>query len=192
MHDTPEPVDGSAYGEMIAQLRLFLDAVTYTRPDAATLADLQRQLAEMTSRLGARHPEDDRTIAARQRLPSRGRAMIPPCVMTKRSPGTGEGSVVFGAHFLGRNGAAHGGAIAALFDEALGVMVNSPQDPRARTAFLHVDFHRIAPIDRPLQVRAEVFESVGRKRRVRGSLSDGEDVCATAEALFIVLRDGQP
>ena len=60
-----------------------------------------------------------------------------------------EGTATFRRFHLGRNGAAHGGAVAQLFDCLLGYAAFTLSGSRAqRTAFLHVDYRKIAPSKR--------------------------------------------
>jgi hypothetical protein len=37
----------------------------------------------------------------------------------------------------------------------------------------------------------DIVREAGRKRFVRGALHHGDDLCAEAEGLFVVLREGQ-
>jgi len=64
--------------------------------------------------------------------------------------------------------------------------------PRQRTAYLHVNYRQIVPIDKELQVDARVDRVEGRKIFVSGRLSDGDSVLTDAEALFVLLKPGQP
>ena len=64
--------------------------------------------------------------------------------------------------------------------------------PRQRTAYLHVNYRQIVPIDQELQVDARVDRVEGRKIFVSGRLSDGDTVLTDAEALFVLLKPGQP
>ena len=61
-----------------------------------------------------------------------------------------------------------------------------------RTAYLHVNYRKIAPIEKDLQVQAGIDRIEGRKIFVAGRLLDGDDVLAEAEALFVRLKPGQP
>ena len=61
-----------------------------------------------------------------------------------------------------------------------------------RTAFLHVDYRKIVPIEKELQVDAGIDRVDGRKIFVAGRLLDGEVVLAEADALFVKLNPGQP
>jgi acyl-CoA thioesterase FadM len=62
----------------------------------------------------------------------------------------------------------------------------------ARTAYLHVDFRHVTPVETELQVRVRFDREEGRKRFLRGTLHDGDTLCAEAEGLFVALRPGQP
>lgn len=125
-------------------------------------------------------------------LPSRGRAMCPPLVVEKRTATQVSGTVVFGSHFLGRNGAAHGGAVAMLFDEVFGQLANAPGQPRARTAHLEVDYLQITPVDQTLRVEASVERQEGRKLALVGTLLDDQGPCARASTVMVRLKEGQP
>ena len=66
------------------------------------------------------------------------------------------------------------------------------KSPYQRTAFLHVNYRQIVPVEKDLQVDAGIDRVEGRKIFVAGRLLDGEDVLAEAEALFVRLLPGQP
>ena len=85
----------------------------------------------------------------------------------------------------------HGGAIPLVFDELMGRVVSACGSP-ARTAFLHINYRSITPIEAPLTVEAHLAAEEGRKRHMRGVLRHGDTVCADAERLFVALRPGQP
>ena len=99
--------------------------------------------------------------------------------------------VTFGDYFLGGNAAAHGGAVSLMFDELLGMSANAGPGGVARTAYLHINYRAITPMNRPLTVTATVYAIEGRKRFVRGELKDGERLCADADGLFLELLPGQ-
>jgi acyl-coenzyme A thioesterase PaaI-like protein len=94
--------------------------------------------------------------------------------------------VRFGNHFLG----VHGGAIALLFDELLGIMANAGSPELARAAYINVEYRAITPINSNLVVEASSIGVEVRKRRVRATLYlPGGDLCASAEGLFIQVRN---
>ena len=64
--------------------------------------------------------------------------------------------------------------------------------PPARTAYLHVNYRNITPIERELQLTARFDREEGRKRFLSGELRDGDTLCADVEGLFVALRPGQP
>ncbi|EFC85501.1 hypothetical protein FrEUN1fDRAFT_1333 [Parafrankia sp. EUN1f] len=73
----------------------------------------------------------------------------------------------------------------------MGRLSNAGGRPVARTAYLHVNFRGITPIDVPLRVEVRFDREEGRKRYLTGALYDGASVTADAEALFVTLLPGQ-
>ena len=111
----------------------------------------------------------------------------------KTDDGRIAGTAEFRRFHLGRNGAVHGGCIAQLFDSLLGYTAfRLTRSLYQRTAFLHVDYRKIVPIETKLQVDAGVDHVDGRKMFIAGRLLDGEVVLAEANALFVKLNPGQP
>jgi acyl-coenzyme A thioesterase PaaI-like protein len=115
-----------------------------------------------------------------------------PIEVLEHGPGYRRGRVWFRQFHHGANGAAHGGAIALLFDELLGTLSNSDGRPAARTAYLTTNFRRIARIGVELRYEATIDRVEGRKVFSSGRLTDGEHLVADAEALFVQLRPDQP
>jgi acyl-coenzyme A thioesterase PaaI-like protein len=118
--------------------------------------------------------------------------MSPELVVDHASGDDMRGRVRFGAFYHGSNGAVHGGALALLFDEALGRLAHNGGRPPSRTAYLRTDFRSIARIETNLLVHAWVERHEGRKIVLRATLMDGEALVAEGEALFITLRPDQP
>ncbi len=126
-------------------------------------------------------------------LPNRGNIMQVPVNLRITDEGRVGGTARFRRFHLGRNGAVHGGALALLFDSLLGFAAFKLSDsPRQRTAFLHVNYRKIALVGKELQVDAGIDRIEGRKIFVQGRLLDGADVLCEAEALFLRLLPGQP
>ena len=188
--------DGTAprgYGEMIAELRAFLDHLAAARPDAETVAALSDELRAWRERLApAAVAEREQLFGYRRDLLGRGQTMSPAFLVQQADRGSVRGTVTFGRYFLGGNGAVHGGAIPLFFDEVLGRLANSAGRSRSRTAYLHTDYRSIAPVGVELTVHGWFVSEEGRKRVIRAELRDGEVLCAEAEGLFIVLNPGQP
>lgn len=70
----------------------------------------------------------------------------------------------FSRFHVGGNSAVHGGVLPLLFDHMFGMISHAAARPISRTAFLHVDYRRITPIDTPLLVRGRVTRTEGRRR----------------------------
>lgn len=92
--------------------------------------------------------------------------------------------VALGAAFEGGPGRAHGGIVAAVFDDVLGYLLSLERMP-GFTGELTVRYLAPTPIDIPLTFRARVTGRDGRKLFTAAeALVDGRRV-ATAEAVFI-------
>lgn len=188
-----DPGGGAQYGVMIAALREFLDVLAAAAPDDATTVDLADNLQAWSDRLAPLGVGERKQIFARRLdLPGRGQTMSPNFVVSGGDRDSVQGTVRFGRYFLGGGGAVHGGAIPLLFDEVLGRLSNSGGRPPSRTAYLHTDFRSITPIGVELDVRGWFVSEQGRKRLLRAEIRHGDILCAEAEGLFVILRDGHP
>ena len=126
-------------------------------------------------------------------LPNRGNILQIPVDLRINEDGKVRGTAQFRRFHLGRNGAVHGGAVAMLFDSLLGFTAFKLSGSKAqRTAFLHVDYRKIALVEKELQVDAGIDGIEDRKIFVSGRLLDGDAVLAEAHALFVKLKPGQP
>lgn len=191
----PQPTTrgGPDYGRFIEAVRTLQDhARAADAPD--DVISRAADLVEEVSQLLAPYEADEWSSPSGRRsdLPNRGNVLGIPSSL-RVTDGRLVGTVRFRRFHLGRNGAAHGGAVAHLFDSVLGFASFRLSDSQAqRTAFLHVDYRKIARIERQLQVEAQIDEIVERKIFVSGRLLDGDDVLADAHALFVKLKPGQP
>jgi len=100
---------------------------------------------------------------------------------------TGVGHVELGSQYQGAHGIAHGGVVAALFDEVLafGTMVGGAPGP---TGELRVWYRKPTPLFEPLRFEAWVHEVRERTTVARGRCRVGDDVCAEAEGVFVRIR----
>ena len=205
MTELPEDIDawqtlavdetrgGPHYGRLIAAVRALQDAVVEaTAPDDVTL-DVAERLEQVAADL---RPwavgEWDRVAGRRPDLPGRGHPLLLPLVVDDQGDDYIRGRVTFRQYHLGGHGAAHGGTVPLLFDEVVGRLASARPPRRARTAFLHVNYRAITPLDVELRVEATLDKIEGRKRWASGRLYDGERLLADAEGLFVELRPGQP
>jgi acyl-coenzyme A thioesterase PaaI-like protein len=196
----PEPTTngGPDYGRFISAVRALQDhARAVDAPDEviSEAADLIEKVSDLLSPFDA----DEWTSPSGRRmdLPNRGNILPVPMKVEKDwrdgTAGRIRGWARFQRFHLGRNGAVHGGAIGLLFDSVLGMTsAVITGGPRQRTAYLHINYRRIVPIEKELQIDAGVDRVDGRKIFVLGRLSDGGTVLCEAEALFVLLKPGQP
>lgn len=98
------------------------------------------------------------------------------------------GTVRFPRMYLGAQGAVHGGALALWADDVLGRLSRVLTGTLTRTAFLHVDYRAVVPVDRPLAFTARAEEPEGRKRRLRATLAVDGLVAVEAHGLWITPR----
>ena len=192
LRDVSDGAEESCYVRMTEALRTFLDDLAGAAPDDRTTDQLADDLATWSSRLRRFSVrEADQMFARQNAVAGRGQTMAPKLTFDEVSDSRARGRVVFGRYFLGGNGAVHGGAIPLLFDEIMGRLANGGRTP-ARTAFIHVDYRSITPIEKPLILSAWFENEEGRKRLLRGELREGSTLCAEAHGLFVELKPGQP
>lgn len=100
-------------------------------------------------------------------------------------------TVRFGSEHQGHAGFAHGGVIAAAFDEIFG-MLQPFRDPPIVTAELTVRYLSPLPLHRLVELEARIDEMSGRRVKVSGRASSDGRVYAEAEALFMSVAGGLP
>jgi acyl-coenzyme A thioesterase PaaI-like protein len=98
--------------------------------------------------------------------------------------------VVLGTAFEGGPGMAHGGVVAALFDDVLGYLLTLHQVP-GFTGELTVRYHRPTPVGVPLILRGWVVDRVGRRLLTAGEARCEGRVVASATATFVEVDRGR-
>ena len=176
--------------QVLVQNRVAIAEARLDERESAYLAGRIEELTAYAKAIAA--PSGERVWANRFDLTGRGSALPPEMEDIRIDPVHGRVTcaVTFGTSYVGAGDAAHGGAIALFFDELLGMCSNAGR-PVARTAYLHVDYRAVTPLELPLQGAARIDRVEGRKRFVVGELRLGDDVVAEAEGLFIELRPWQ-
>lgn len=96
--------------------------------------------------------------------------------------------VWFGPETEGPPGHAHGGAVAAVLDEVLGLSAWVAGHPVV-VANLNTSFRNLLPLKTVVTVDSEVVSINGRKVTVRGCIRHGATIYAEAECLCIVIRN---
>ncbi len=109
--------------------------------------------------------------------------IAPPVKLTFRD-GAIHGRVEFPATWAGPSDCAHGGMIAATFDELL-AGVNVANQLGAMTGTLTVRYRHPTPLRREISMEAHSTGTEGRKVFAHGEMRDGDRVTAEAEGVFI-------
>jgi hypothetical protein len=134
--------------------------------------------------------EEHKAPAGRARhLPGLGHPLIPPWHVAESGPD--------GVRMQGVSPASMSAATArsdtAVLRPALRHGRSAAGRPDSRTAYLHVDYRKIAPTDDPLVSRAWIDSVDGRKAFIRAKMTDSDDnVLSEASGLMIKLLPHQP
>ena len=177
-------------------LRLVIERAVATAAPPEVLAQIARQLEEVAGALegypqgtlyeGFAEPANAPSPRAFfDHSPFMGAAhpMAPPMEL---SPEDGRivGRVRFGTAYEGPPGCVHGGFIAAIFDELLGLTQSISGKP-GMTARLTVSYRSPTPLHTDLRLEGELVAVEGRKIFTVGRCFRGDVLTAEAEGLFI-------
>lgn len=191
----PEPTTrgGPDYGRFVEAVRVLQDHARAADAPDDVITEAADMIEAVSAKLAPYYADEWTTPSGRRMdLPNRGNVMQVPAELTTVGDEV-DGTVRFRRYHLGRNGAVHGGAVALMWDSVLGFAAfRLSRSVKQRTAYLHVNYRKIVPIERDLQVDARIDRSEGRKIFVTGRLRDGDDLLCDAEALFVKLNPGQP
>lgn len=193
---------------LAASLRQLGNALVAHQPDDDLLTEIARQVDAMLPRLEAtparphaflQHGPAIFSRAVAEGTEEAPRNAFPDCVVSGRANPMGiaarlwrEGDeavcqVTLGEAFEGAPGRAHGGVVAALIDETMGLVMSISATP-AFTGRLSVTYRAPTPLGEPLEVRARLTERSGRKITVTAELRSAEQLLAQAEALFVAVE----
>jgi acyl-coenzyme A thioesterase PaaI-like protein len=202
--DAPEPPTDEtlAKREAAAGLRDLIHAIGATGASAEQMRDLAAQLRAQSALL-ARAGRSSTAASTRtglagmedflDRSPITGHAnpMAPPATLAvDLEARTVRGEVQFGAAFEGAPGIVHGGFVAAILDEALG-MACIFSGTQGMTGELTTRYRRHTPVGAPLRVEARLVSVDGRKIRTQGELYHGDVAVAEGSGLFIAVDTGK-
>ncbi|MGZ8752167.1 MAG: PaaI family thioesterase [Acidimicrobiia bacterium] len=96
------------------------------------------------------------------------------------------GRFVLGSAFEGAPGRAHGGIVAAAFDDVTGFVIGQLREP-AFTGELTVRFVRPVPVREPLELRARLDGRERRKLLISAEARAGDEIVATCHAIYITV-----
>ena len=94
--------------------------------------------------------------------------------------------VVLRPAFEGAPGRAHGGIVAAVFDDVTGFVIGQLREP-AFTGELTVRYEAPVPIDEPLEMRARLVDRERRKLFITAECRHGDAVIATCRAIYVTV-----
>jgi acyl-coenzyme A thioesterase PaaI-like protein len=190
-----KPVDAPPeVGRFMAAMRRLQDIAVSTNPDGALWTDAAERVEELCERLEVhRAPEGVAPAGRGPHLPGLGHPLMPPWMISESGP---DGVVMHG-HFsrfhVGGNMAVHGGVIPLFFDWHFGMIVSAAGRANSRTAYLHVDYRKITPIDEPLVSSGRIDTIDGRKAFVSATMTDSDGtLLSEASGLMIRLLPHQP
>ncbi len=185
---------GPEYGRLVEGLRTLQDlAVSAAPTPEATVEAAERVEALIDLLTPFQVPEGQAPAGRVMTLPGRGSLLMLPWTIEKFDAEGVRSRGVFRRYHLGGNGAAHGGTLPLLFDDMLGMIQHAYGRPISRTAFLHVNYRKITPLDTELVVEGSVDRVEGRKTFINAVLRDLEgNVLADCNALMLQLLEGQP
>jgi acyl-coenzyme A thioesterase PaaI-like protein len=189
IQDAPEEL-----GRFVAALRRLQDLTVSTNPGGPLWADAAAHLESACAILdGHQVPETDAVVGRVLSIPGLAHPLMPPWSMTD----SGTDGVIMAGHFteahIGGNRAVHGGMIPLLYDWLFGMIVTAAGIRPTRTAFLHVDYRKITPIDEPLEARGAITEIDGRKVFIKATMTSADGaVLSEADGLMVRLLPHQP
>lgn len=185
-------------------LRRLGHAIVAHDVDDELLSDIARRVESLLERI-EHTPPRQRPIGAMKQAqyrqpPQPGEQMqhFPDCVVSgpanplgiaiecMRQGDEAVATVTLGAAFEGAPGRAHGGVVAAIFDDTLGYVLTILQLP-AYTGRLSVAYRAPTPVGVELEFRARLERRQGRKLFLRGEARHAGTVVAEAEGLFITV-----
>jgi acyl-coenzyme A thioesterase PaaI-like protein len=189
VEDAPEEL-----GRFVEALRRLQDLTVSTDPGASRWGDAAAHLESACAILdGHQVPESDVVAGRVLSIPGLAHPLMPPWMLTD----TGPEGVTMAGHFteahIGGNRAVHGGMIPLLYDWLFGMTVTAANIRPTRTAFLHVDYRKITPIDEPLEARAAISDIDGRKVFIEATMTSADGaVLSEANGLMVRLLPHQP
>lgn len=182
------PSDWSDLGDLISAVHDLHDALARGHLPANAVAEARAAVERATAALRP-HAADvfDRPYGLLRQRPDRGTALVPPIHVETLTETELRATVTLSPFYVGGLGAAHGGVMGLVFDGAFGRVARTGFKTLSRTAFLKVDYRQVTPLDKELQIHAWLERVDGRKRFMRGTLHDGQDLLVDSEALFVAL-----
>jgi acyl-coenzyme A thioesterase PaaI-like protein len=181
-------------GRFVAAMRRLQDLTISTKPESSMWSAAAEHVENACALLdGHQVPEGVAPGGRVIELPGLGHPLLPPWMVSESGPD----GVTMEGHFtrshVGGNNAVHGGMIPLFYDWLFGMVVSTAGCPPTRTAFLHVDYRNITPIDEPLTAEGRITQVEGRKVFVAASMTAADGtLLSEANGLMVRLLPHQP
>lgn len=181
-------------GPYIAALRRLQDLTVSTKPDRALWAAATALLDDACALLDGHQVAETEAVAGRVlSLPGLAHPLMPPWLVTEAGPEGVRMDGHFTAIHVGGNRAVHGGVVPLFYDWLFGMVVSTAGVLPTRTAFLHVDYRNVTPIDQPLTARGRISRLDGRKVFIDATMTAADgSVLSEANGLMVRLLPHQP
>jgi acyl-coenzyme A thioesterase PaaI-like protein len=190
-----KPVDAPPeLGRFVAAMRRLQDLTVSTDPESAMWATAAERIEDLCALLQEHQMPEGRAPAGRViDLPGLGHPLLPPWTVTDFGPDGVTMEGLFTRSHVGGNNAVHGGMIPLLYDWHFGMIVSTAGLSPSRTAYLHVDYRNITPIDEPLTAYGRIAEIDGRKAFVTATMTAADGTLLTeANGLMVRVLPHQP
>ena len=183
------------YGPLADSVRALVDATIRTEADAATVAEVTRDIDAAVSRLrerqidgafGVRVATDGQGISWGNAVIGVRNALAPPVHTHRDESGRVSADFHLGAAYEGPPGHVHGGVSALILDHLLGEAASPDQKPRF-TGSITVRYLRATPLG-ALHVEALRTRADGVKTYCTGTIADAGGITVEAEGVFITPR----
>jgi acyl-coenzyme A thioesterase PaaI-like protein len=149
-------------------------------PRSRPIGDIKRRLWEAPPPDGGPMSHFDECVVSGRANP------MGIAVQVRRDGDEAVADVVLGPAFEGAPKRAHGGTVAAIFDDVMGYVLILHRTP-AYTGRLTVHYRAPVPVGQELTIRARLTRRDGRKLTMASELSADGTLLAEGEALFIAI-----
>jgi acyl-coenzyme A thioesterase PaaI-like protein len=184
----------AAFGDFVESMRTLQDLAVSADAPEEVYAAARAKAQEMVELLAPYEAPEGHSPANRtMELPGRGSLLMPPWKVEKFDSESVVARGVLRRYHLGGGGVAHGGVLPLIFDDNFGMVVYAAKRPISRTAYLHVNYRKVTPLNVPLVIEGRVTRVEGRKTFISSTLTteDGT-LLADGDALMVALLAGQP
>jgi acyl-coenzyme A thioesterase PaaI-like protein len=181
-------------GQFVAAMRRLQDLTVSTNPESSTWVTAAEHIENVCALLQDHQVPEGRAPSGRViDLPGLGHPLLPPWTITDSGPDGVTMEGLFTRSHVGGNNAVHGGMIPLFYDWHLGMIVSTAGLSPSRTAYLHVDYRHITPIDEPLTAHGRITEIDGRKAFVTATMTTADGtLLSEANGLMVRLLPHQP